>query len=124
MGKNGEKNVEEGMPFGLEGMMKLNGRFEDAMKRGQESFATGLRTLQEESLEFLKRRLEHTSECVEQSHRSGNINDLFVVQQKWMADLAHDCYDESVRFGSLMQRLMQQASGFPHDDEERPRKDR
>lgn len=65
------------MPF--EGLMKLSGSFEGAMKRGQELFETGLKAFQEESLDFLKRRLEHTNECVEQSHRSGNLADLLTI---------------------------------------------
>jgi len=110
MGKTSEKQNGDKAPLPFEEMIKLNGSFEAAMKRGRDTFESGVKALQEESLEFFRRRLEHTSESLEQSHHCNSLVDLLGVQQKWMADFAHDCYDESVRLGGVMQQWMQNAS--------------
>ena len=123
MGKNGDKRNDENGSLPFAGFMTLSGSLGDAMKRGQESFETGMKAFQEESLDFLRRRLEHTTECVEQHQGNGGLADMFAIQQKWMADFAHDWYDESVRMGSLMQKMMQQAAGATEGQEERSGKD-
>lgn len=64
-----------------------------------------LHAMQEESLRFVNRRLEHTSHAIESSRDCHGVSGLMAVQQEWMLELAHDYADQTKRFAELMREL-------------------
>ena len=108
-------------PF--ESLTKFNDTFETALNRSRAAFETGLKALQEESVQFMNRRMEHTSRTVEEAQRCRNALDLLAAQQKWAAEFARDYFEESARFGEVMQKWMREASGFAGDAAEDAKRD-
>lgn len=68
-------------------------------------FQKTVQTMQEESLRFFNRRLEHTSHIMENSRDFQGVSGLMHLQQEWMLDLARDCSEQATRFAQLMRDL-------------------
>jgi hypothetical protein len=68
-------------------------------------FHKTVQAMQEESLRFFNRRLEHTSHIIENSRDLQGVTGLMHLQQEWMIDLARDCSEQATRFAQLMRDL-------------------
>lgn len=68
-------------------------------------FQKTVQTMQEESLRFFNRRLEHTSHIIENSRDFQGVSGLIHLQQEWMLELARDCSEQATRFAQLMREL-------------------
>jgi len=68
-------------------------------------FHKTVQAMQEESLRFFNRRLEHTSHIMENSGDLQGVSGLMQLQQEWMLDLARDCSEQATRFAQLMRDL-------------------
>lgn len=64
-----------------------------------------LNAMQEESLRFVNRRLEHTSHAIESSRECHGVSGLMAVHQEWMLDCARDYAEQTKRFAELMREL-------------------
>jgi hypothetical protein len=69
-------------------------------------FQKTVQTMQEESLRFFNRRLEHTSHVIENSRDFQGVSGLMQLQQEWMLDLARDCSEQATRFAQLMRDMV------------------
>ena len=68
-------------------------------------FQKTVQTMQEESLRFFNRRLEHTSHMIETSRDFQGVSGLMQLQQEWMLDFARDCSEQATRFAQLIRDL-------------------
>jgi hypothetical protein len=68
-------------------------------------FQKMMHVMREESLEFVNRRLEQTSQAIKSSRDCDGISDLLVVQQEWMVNLARDYAEQTKRFAEAMRDL-------------------
>ena len=68
-------------------------------------FQKTVQTMQQESLRFFNRRLEHTSHMMENSRDFQGVSGLMQLHQEWMLDLARDCSEQATRFAQLMRDL-------------------
>jgi len=76
-----------------------------AMEQNRAIFQKMVQAVQEESLKFVNRRLEHTSQAIESSRDFQGLAGLMAVQQGWMLDFARDYADQTKRFADLMREL-------------------
>ena len=102
-----------GLPFWPEKLVSPEGAFGDLMKNTQAAMQSNYRTISDETLQFINKRLAHNSESIEQCRNCDDVGTLMMAQQKWMMDLAHDYYDEAVRIGELTGKMF--ADGFASD---------
>jgi hypothetical protein len=58
--------------------------------------------VQEESLNLVNRRLEHTSHAIENSRDHQGFSGLLSVQQEWMLDFARDYAEHGKRVVDIM----------------------
>jgi hypothetical protein len=103
---------KEEIPSPLAGLMKFNGAMEEAAARSRAAMETALKSLQEESVEFMNRRIERNAHAMEEGRNCRSMMDLVAMQQKWAAEFAKDCFDESLRLSGVMQKWMQEANAF------------
>lgn len=68
-------------------------------------FQRTVQTVQEESLRFFNRRMEHTSHIIENSRDFQGVSGLMQLQQEWMLELARDCSEQATRFAHLMREI-------------------
>jgi hypothetical protein len=68
-------------------------------------FQKTVQTMQEESLRFFNRRLEHTSHVMENSRDFQGVSGLMQLQHEWMLDLARDCSEQATRFADRIRDL-------------------
>ncbi len=66
--------------------------------------------MQEESLRFVNRRIEHASQTIESSRDCQGISGLMAVQQEWMLGFARDYADQTKRFAELMREIAEDGS--------------
>lgn len=104
--RNAENNKSVSMPFGFGTIAIFNGSLANAMNHNRTLFEQGVRAWHEEALRFINRRLEENAHAIESCQECDNIADLLALQQKWVAQAALDLYDESVRIGETMQKLV------------------
>ncbi|HEX3431461.1 MAG TPA: hypothetical protein VHT03_11300 [Rhizomicrobium sp.] len=64
-------------------------------------FQRTLHAMQEESLRLFNRRLEHTSQIIENSRDFQGISGLMQLQQEWLIDCARDYSEQATRFAKL-----------------------
>ena len=69
-----------------------------------------MHAVQEESLKFVNRRLEHTSHAIENSRDCQGVSDLLAIQQEWILDFARDYAGHTRRFAELMGELAEDGS--------------
>jgi hypothetical protein len=104
--RNAENNESVSMPFGFGPFAIFNGSLANAMTHNRTLFEQGVRAWHEEALRFINRRLEENANAIESCRECDNLADLLALQQKWVAQAALDLYDESVRIGETMQKLV------------------
>ena len=61
--------------------------------------------MQDESLRFFNRRLEHTSHIIENSRDFHGISGLMQLHQEWIVDCARDYSEQATRFAQLVREL-------------------
>lgn len=64
-----------------------------------------LHTMQEQSLEFFNRSLEHTGQAIESCRDCRDLSELMSVQQDWMLNFVHDYAERTKRFTDMMREL-------------------
>jgi len=95
----------------IEGVLSREGMVANMMKNSQAAFEDSFRTLSDEILQFITRRLEHNSAVIEQYRGCKDATDFMNAQQKWFADLAHDYSDEAARMSEVARKMF--ASALP-----------
>lgn len=91
----------------------FNAPFAKVMDQNRLIFQKMLHAMQEESLRFVNRRLEHTSHAIESSRDCQGLSGLMAVQQEFLMDLARDYADQTRRFADLVRELAEDGtSGF------------
>ncbi|HLY06864.1 MAG TPA: hypothetical protein VKR31_14060 [Rhizomicrobium sp.] len=73
-------------------------------------FQKTVQTMQQESLWFFNRRLEHTSHMMENSRDFRGVSGLVHLHQEWMLDFARDCSEQATRFAQLMRDLAMESA--------------
>ena len=68
-------------------------------------FQKTVQAMQEESLRFFNRRLEHTSHVIENSRDFQGVSGLMQLQQEWLMDCARDYSEQATRFAQLMREM-------------------
>jgi hypothetical protein len=104
--RNAENNESVSVPFGLGTIAIFNGSLANAMNHNRTLFEQGVRAWHEEALRFINRRLEENAHAIESCQECDNLADLLALQQKWVAQAALDLFDESMRMGETMQKLV------------------
>jgi len=104
--RNAENNESVSMPFDFGTFAIFSGSLANAMTHNRTLFEHGVRAWHEETLRFINRRLEENAKAIENCRECDNLADLLALQQKWAARAALDLYDESVRIGETMQKLV------------------
>jgi hypothetical protein len=79
-----------------------------AMERGANIFGKSVRTLQEESMRFLSRRMEDNAKAAKEIAACRSVPDLLVAQQKWFADTARAYGEEWVRCNELVTEMLEE----------------
>ncbi len=97
--------------FWFDTMASPDGAFGNLMKNAQSAIEDSYRTMSDETLQFINKRLEHNSEAMEQCRDCRDVSALMSVQQKWIMDMAHDYYDEAARMGEVTRKVL--VSGLP-----------
>src|SRR5258708_17381560 len=115
-----QKHASEGQqnPFWFNNAAITDKGFAESMKRTQSAFEDGFRTLSDETLHFVRERLDHCSEAIEKCRECKDVPSLLAVPQKWFADMTRDYYEESMRMGDLMRKVF--ADGFVTEEGQRP----
>lgn len=80
----------------------FSGPMSHMMDRNLSAFQKMFQVMQEESLRFFNRRVEHTSHVIENNRDFQGIAGLMHLQQEWMLDFARDCSEQATRFAQLM----------------------
>ena len=68
-------------------------------------FQKTMQAMQEESLNFFNRRLEHTTHIIENSRDFQGVSGLMQLQQEWVLELARDYSEQATRFAQLMRDI-------------------
>ena len=89
----------------LEGVLSNEGAITGMMKNSQTAFEDGVRTMSDETLQFINKRLEHNSRTIEQYRECKDASDFVNVQQKWLVNLAHDYNDEALRMSEVARKM-------------------
>ena len=107
--RSGRKAMEEmserGASTALEALDMFNGPIAKMVDQNRVMFQKLLHAVQEESLRFVNRRLEHTSRVIENSRDCQGVTGVMAVQQEWLMDIARDYADQTKRFAELMREL-------------------
>lgn len=83
----------------------LGGPMARVMDQNRMIFQRMIHAMQEESLRFVNRRLEHTSHAIESSRECHGVSGLMAVQHEWILDFARDYAEQTKRFAELMREL-------------------
>jgi hypothetical protein len=99
----------------FDGVVSPEGPFANIMKNAQGAFEDSFRTMSDEALHFINRRLEHNGEIIEQCRDCKDVSALMTAQQKWFMDMARDYYDEAMRMGEVSRKVF--ANSLPANGE-------
>ncbi|HEX3667401.1 MAG TPA: phasin family protein [Rhizomicrobium sp.] len=75
------------------------------MDQNWSMFQKMMHAMREESLEFVNRRLEQTSQAIESSRDCDGVTDLLAVQQDWVVNFARDYAEQTKRFAELVRDI-------------------
>ena len=75
------------------------------MEQNWSIFQKMMHVVREESVEFVNRRLEQTSQAIESSRDCNGLPGLFAVQQEWVINFARDYAEQTKRFAERMRDL-------------------
>ncbi len=77
----------------------------EMMKNAEAAFENSLQTFSNESVRFVKQRLERTGAALEEYRERKDMTGLLAAQQKWFAEMTRDYRDETVRLGDVARKL-------------------
>jgi hypothetical protein len=100
-----EEMSERSTTAAMEAIDVFNGPMAKMVDQNRAIFQKMLRAMQEESLRFVNRRLEHTSRVIENSRDCQGVSGVMAVQQEWLIDIARDYAEQTKRFAELMREL-------------------
>ena len=89
----------------LDAFDMLGGPMTRMMEQNRAMLQKMVHAMQEESLKFVNRRLEHTSHAIECCRDCQGVSGLMAVQQEWMLDFARDYTEQTKRFTELVREL-------------------
>src|SRR5215469_9881917 len=105
LGSAGRKTMREMSDHALGAFDSFNGPFAKVMDQNRVVFQKMLNAMQEESLRFVNRRLEHTSRALENCRDCHGVAGLMGVQQEFLLDMARDYAEQTRRFADLVREL-------------------
>lgn len=100
LGGNTRRRVPALDTFGM-----LTGPMARIMEHNWSMFHRTVLTMQDESLRFFNRRLEHASTIMENSRDVHGVSGLMQLQQEWIVDCARDYSEQATRFAQLMRDI-------------------
>jgi len=83
----------------------LNGPLARAMNHNRLIFQKMMHAVQEETLLFVNRRLDHVSRAIDGSRDCHGVMGLVAVQQEFLMDMARDYAEQTRRLADLVQDL-------------------
>ena len=84
----------------------IAGPLTGTMERSRDVILNGLKTLQDETIRLVDRRLERNSELLRECQSCRNIVDFMAVQQRWLTGISIDYYQGGMRLGRVMQEIL------------------
>jgi hypothetical protein len=97
--------MQKSMRSGFDTFDILSGPVARVMNQNWSLFQKTVQAMHEESLHFFNRRLEHTSQIMENSRDLQGVSGLMQLQHEWMRDLARDYSEQTTRFANLIRHL-------------------
>lgn len=85
------------------------------LDRNWAMFQKTLYAMQAESLRFMNRRLEHTTNVIEHSRDCEGISDFLAMQQDWMVEFARDYAEQTSRFAGLIRNFAESGASTLSD---------
>ena len=74
-------------------------------------FRKMMHAMQDESLRFVNRRLEHAGHAIESTRDCRDVSGLLAVQHEWLMDMARDYAEHTSRFTDMMRGLFEGGTG-------------
>lgn len=111
--QNGRRAIETSERAGMSTLAAFdafNGPIAKVMDQNRMMFEKMMHAMQEESLKFVNRRLEHTSRALESSRECQGVSGLVAVQQEFLMEMARDYADQTRRFADLVRELTEDGS--------------
>lgn len=101
----------------------MAGPLAGAMDRSASMFGKGMRTMQQEGLKFMTRRMEDNMKAIEKFGACRSVPDFLAAQQQWLSDAARAYNEEWVKCSELMVDIARDESEPTDDaqDERSPR---
>jgi len=107
------------LPLGM--ASALSDSYMTALERGASMIGNNLRLLQDETMRFVTRRLEHDAYTMEEMGRARNFLDLFAIQQKWLNETATAYSQEFMRLSRLTANVTEEGMSVGREVGERMR---
>lgn len=101
----GKRNLHETQRSAMAAFSAFGGPMARLMEHNRAMLQKVAHAVQEESMRFVNRRLEHTSHAIESSRDCQGFSGLFAVQQEWMLDFARDYAEQTMRFAEMMREI-------------------
>jgi hypothetical protein len=80
--------------------------FNDAAEHSRAYVEKSLRTIQNETLDLVNRRLDSNGSAIGEYQNCKDFADLLTLQHKWFADFNRDYYEAWWRFSEVTQHLL------------------
>jgi hypothetical protein len=80
----------------------MTGPLAGAMDRSASMFGKGMRTMQQEGLKFMTRRIEDNMKAIEKFGTCRSVPDFLAAQQQWLSDAARAYNEEWAKCSELM----------------------
>jgi len=101
----GKQMISEGQRSALEAFDVFSGPMTRIMEHNWSLFHRTVQAMQEESLRFVNRRLEHASHIIENSRDFHGVAGLMQLQQEWLLDCARDYSEQATRLAQLVREI-------------------
>jgi len=100
------ESITERMPMAaLAAFDAFNGPFARVMDQNRLMFQKMLHAMQEESLRFVNRRLEHTGRAIESCRDCQGVVGLVAAQHEFLVEMARDYAEQTRRFAELVREV-------------------
>lgn len=106
----GAHNFHEAQRYARSAFDMFGGPMARLMEHNRAVMQKMFHVMQEESVRFVNRRIEHASQTIEASRDCHGISGLMAVQQEWMLGFARDYADQTRRFAELMGEIVEDGS--------------
>jgi len=105
MGNIARKQFRHVQHNAVESLDVFSGPMARLMDHNWSMFQKMMQAVREESFGFVNRRLEQTSQAIENSRDCNGLSDIFAIQQEWMVNFARDYAEQTKRFAELVRDL-------------------